>query len=127
ALYFAAQAVIGAITRLRRAVYHHTYRLGTLAFKALGPSEAISVSTRHLESVHDGLFLWLTVWIREPVKFILILIFALSVNFWLAVAFLLFSVLVWIWGGQVAAWFRSRGRAAQVHAAEQLTLVQESL
>ena len=116
----AAQAVIGATTRLRRAVYHHTYRLGTLAFRALGPSEAVSVSTRHLEAVHDGLFAWLTVWIREPVKFGLLLLFALAVNFWLALAFLLFAVLVWIGGGQIAAWFRRRGRVAQHRAAEQL-------
>jgi ATP-binding cassette subfamily B protein len=123
----AADAVIGAITRLRRAVYHHTYRLGTLAFRALGPSEAVSVSTRHLEAVHDGLFAWLTVWIREPIKMALLLIFALFVNFWLAVAFLLFAVLVWIGGGQIAAWFRKRGRTAQQRAAEQLVLIQESL
>ncbi len=127
AQYMAAQAVVGAITRLRRAVYHHTYRLGTLAFRALGPSEAVSVSTRHLEAVHEGLFTWLTVWIREPIKILLLLIFALSVNFWLALAFLLFAVLVWITGGQIAAWFRRRGRADQQRAAEQLTLVQESL
>src|SRR5205823_1472823 len=127
AQYWAAQAVIGAITRLRRAVYHHTYRLGTLAFRALGPSEAVSVSTRHLEAVHDGLFAWLTVWIREPIKFGLVLLFALAVNFWLALAFLLFAVLVWIGGGQIAAWFRRRGRTAQQRAAEQLVLVQESL
>jgi ATP-binding cassette, subfamily B, bacterial len=125
--YLAAQAVIGATTRLRRAVYHHTYRLGTLAFRALGPSEAVSVSTRHLEVVHDGLFTWLTVWIKEPVKFGLLLFFALCVNFWLALVFLLFAVLVWIVGGQIAAYFRSRGRAAEHRAAEQLTLIQESL
>ena len=125
--YMAGQTVIAATTRLRRAVYHHTYRLGTLAFRALGPSEAVSVSTRHLEVVHDGLFAWLTVWIREPVKFVLLLVFALCVNFWLALAFLLFAVLVWIGGGQIAAFFRRRGRAAQHRAAEQLTLIQESL
>ena len=34
--YMAAQAVIEATTRLRRALYHHTYRLGTLAFRAHG-------------------------------------------------------------------------------------------
>ena len=77
AFYFAAQAVIGAITRLRRAVYHHTYRLGTLAFRALGPSEAVSVSTRHLESVHDGLFIWLTIWIPRAGKVHLDLAFCL--------------------------------------------------
>jgi ATP-binding cassette, subfamily B, bacterial len=127
AQYMGALAVIGATTRLRRAVYHHTYRLGTLAFRALGPSEAVSVSTRHLEAVHDGLFAWLTVSIREPIKFGLLLLFALAVNFWLALAFLLFAVLVWIGGGQMAAWFRRRGRSAQQRAAEQLVLIQESL
>jgi ATP-binding cassette subfamily B protein len=127
AQYMAAQAVIGATTRLRRAVFHHTYRLGTLAFRALGPSEAVSVSTRHLEVVHDGLFTWLTVWVREPIKFCLVLVFALFVNFWLALAFLLFAVLVWIVGGQIAAYFRRLGRAASHRAAEQLVLIQESL
>src|SRR5205823_3019337 len=32
----AARAAIEATNRMRRAVYHHTYRLGTLAIKALG-------------------------------------------------------------------------------------------
>src|SRR5262249_37493261 len=31
--YMAARATIEAATRLRRAIYHHTYRLGTLAFR----------------------------------------------------------------------------------------------
>ena len=36
--YLGAAAVLEAVTRLRRPVYHHTNRLGTLAFRALGPS-----------------------------------------------------------------------------------------
>ena len=36
----AARATVEATSRLRRAVYHHTFRLGTLAIRALGPSEA---------------------------------------------------------------------------------------
>jgi ATP-binding cassette subfamily B protein len=125
--YLAARTVIEAVTRLRRAVYHHTYRLGTLAFRALGPTEAVGVSTRHLEAVHDGLLVWLTVYFREPVKFGLLLVFALVVNFWLALAFLLFAVLVWLIGGQVAAFFRKQGRAAILEAGDQLALMQESL
>jgi ATP-binding cassette subfamily B protein len=125
--YFAALAVLEAITRLRRAIYHHTHRLGTLAFRALGPSEAVSVSTRHLESLHEGLFRWLTVYTREPIKFGLLLAFALLLSFWLAVAFLLFALLVWIVGGQIAAFYRRRGRLADQQAAEQLSLIQESL
>ncbi len=125
--YLAALSTIEAATRLRRAIYHHTYRLGTLAFRALGPAEAVSASTRHLESVHDALYAWLTVVFREPVKFGLLLAFALLVNFGLALVFLLAAVLVWLVGGQVAAYFRRRGRGAAHHAADQLALIQESL
>jgi ATP-binding cassette, subfamily B, bacterial len=125
--YMAARATIEAAQRLRRAIYHHTYRLGTLAFRALGPTEAVSVSTRHLEAVHDGLHAWLTIVFREPVKFVLLLVFALLVNFWLALAFLLFAILVWLVGGQIAAYFRRQGRIASQRAADQLALIQESL
>src|SRR5205823_14903411 len=123
----AARATVEAVSRLRKAVYQQTYRLGTLAFRALGPSEAVGISTRHLEAVHTGLFAWLTVYYREPVKFGLLLFFAMLVNFWLALAFLLFALLVWLVGGQVAAFFRRRGRVAEHEAADQLALVQESL
>src|SRR2546430_5887791 len=99
----AARACIEASNRLRRAVYHHTFRLGTLAFRALGPSEAVTVFTRHVEAVHDALYAYLTVALREPVVFGLLLAFALVVNVWLALAFLLFAVLVWLVGGQLAA------------------------
>lgn len=125
--YLAALATLEALIRLRRALYHHTYRLGILAFRALGPSEAISVSTRHLEAVHDGLFAWLTVFFREPLKFGLILLFALLVHFWLAVAFVMFALLVWLIGGQIAAFIRGKGRRAAQEAADQLVLIQESL
>jgi ATP-binding cassette subfamily B protein len=125
--YAAARATIEATQRLRRAVYHHTYRLGTLAFRALGPSEAVSVLTRHLEAVHEGLYDWLTVVFRDPLKFALVLLFALVVNFWLALAFLLFALLVWLIGGQIAAYFRRHGRNAAQRAANQLALIQESL
>lgn len=125
--YMAAQATLEAATRLRRSIYHHTFRLGSLAIKALGPSEAVSMFTRHVESVHDALYTWLTVFIREPVKFGLVLAFALVVNFWLSLAFLLFAVLVWIIGGQVAAYFRREGRDAFRRAADVLALLQESL
>jgi ATP-binding cassette, subfamily B, bacterial len=87
----------------------------------------VGVSTRHLEAVSDGLYHWLTVYFREPVKFALLLLFALFVDFWIALAFLLFALLVWLVGGQIAAFFRRQGRAANHRAAEQLALLQESL
>jgi ATP-binding cassette subfamily B protein len=125
--YSAARATTEAATRLRRAIYHHTFRLGTLAFRALGPSEAVSVFTRHLEAVHDALYAWLTVVFREPIKFGLILAFALLINFWLALAFLVCAVLVWLIGGQIAAFFRRQGRVATRRAADQLALIQASI
>lgn len=123
----AARASTEAATRLRRAVYHHTFRLGTLAFRALGPGEAVSIFTRHVEAVHDALYLWMTVLFRQPIKFALLLAFALLIHPLLAVAFLLGAVLVWLAGSQVAAAVRRQGRVATTRAAEQLTLIRESL
>ncbi len=123
----AARATTEAATRLRRGVYHHTFRLGTLAFRALGPSEAVTVFTRHVEAVHDALFVRLTVYFREPIKFILLLLFAFVVDMYLTLAFLIFAVLVWIIGGQISAYFRRTGKLATNRAGERLTVMRESL
>jgi ATP-binding cassette subfamily B protein len=123
----AARAVIGATTRLRRAVYHHTFRLGTLAFRALGPTEAITVFTRHIEAVNDALYNRLTVLFREPVKFVLLLLFAVMVNPLLGLAFLLLAALIWMLAAQIAAHFRSQVRIATNQAGERLTIMRESL
>ncbi len=132
--HLAAKAAVEASTRLRRAVYHQTYRLGTLAFHELGASEAIGVFTRHLEGVHEGLYSWLTHVFREPVKIILLLAFAFAVESsarsgppLLSLAFLLFALLVWLIGGQLATHFRQLGRLNVRRSAEQLALLQESL
>jgi ATP-binding cassette subfamily B protein len=123
----AARATIEAATRLRRAVYRHTFRLGTLAFRALGPSEAISIFTRHVEAVSDALYTRLTVFFREPSKFGLLVAFALVVQPYLGLAFLGSAVLIWLIGGQVAAHFRRHGRLATNLASERLTIMRESL
>ncbi len=123
----AAQAATEATTRLRRAVYHHSFRLGTLAIRALGPSEAVTIFTRHVEAVHDALFARLTVMYREPFKFILLLLFALVVDPFLALACVLCALLVWMLGGQVTVYFRRQGQEATNRASERLTLIRESL
>ncbi|HEY8504143.1 MAG TPA: ABC transporter ATP-binding protein, partial [Gemmataceae bacterium] len=125
--YAAANATSEAVTRLRRAIYHHTYRLGTLAVRALGPSEAISLFTRHIEAVHDALHVWLTKVFRYPVQFALLLMVALALHFWLALTFVLAALLVWFLGGQLAILFRARSRFATRRAANRLALLQESL
>jgi ABC-type multidrug transport system fused ATPase/permease subunit len=123
----AARATIEAATRLRRAVYHHTFRLGTLAFRALGPTEAVSIFARHIEAVHDAMYTLLTVYYRAPIKIALLIAFALFVQFWLALASLMLAILVWLVGGQVAAFIRHRGRQATHEASEHLTILRESL
>jgi ATP-binding cassette subfamily B protein len=125
--YAAAVATIEAATRMRRSIYHHTFRLGTLAIRALGPSEAASNFTRHVESIHDALYTWLTVTFREAVQFSLLLVFALFIHFWLTVAFLIFALLVWLIGGQVVAYYQKQGLQATHESASRLSLLQESL
>lgn len=125
--YSAALASLQAASRLRRAIYHHTNRLGTASALTHGPGEAVRAVTRDVEVVHDGLFRWLTVYFREPVKAGLLVLLALVVHFWLALAFLLFAVLVLMVGRQISVRLRRRGRAAQARAADQLGLLQESL
>jgi ATP-binding cassette subfamily B protein len=123
----AARATIEATTRLRRAVYHHTFRLGTLAIRALGPSEAVSILTRHVEALHDALYSRLTVYFREPIVFGLLLVFAFIVHPWLSLAFLAFALVVYWVGAQVVGYFRRRSRLATHQAAERLTIIRESL
>jgi ATP-binding cassette subfamily B protein len=123
----AARATVEATRRLRRAVYQHSYRLGTLAFRALGPSEAVGMMTRHVEAIHDALYTWLTVVFREPVKFVLLLALAVLINPYLTLAFCCAALLVWLIGGQVAARLRQRGRGLTRQAADRLARLQESL
>jgi ATP-binding cassette, subfamily B, bacterial len=123
----AARATLEAATRLRRAVYHHTFRLGTLAFRALGPTEAVSIFARHIEALHDAMYTLLTVYYRAPIKIALLIAFALFVQFWLALASLMLAILVWLVGGQAAAYIRRSGRQATHEASEHLTVLRESL
>ncbi|MSU77680.1 MAG: ABC transporter ATP-binding protein [Gemmataceae bacterium] len=125
--YGVTLAVLEALTRLRRAIYHHTLRLGPLAFRTVGAAEAVSVSTRHAEVLHVGLHRWLTVSLREPVKLGLLIALTFLVSFWLAVALMLTAILVWMIGSQVAAYFRAQACAAEGESASQLVLIQESL
>ncbi len=130
----AAQATLEASTRLRRAVYLQTYRLGSLLLKRQGLTEAVSMFTRHVEAVQEGLYLWLTSRYREPVRLGLLIVFAPLVEIgatggfpWLTLAFACFAGLVWAISGQLLVWFRQREQHWNQQAAEQLSLLQESL
>lgn len=123
----ASLATLGAVARIRRLIYHHANRLGSLAVSDRGPTEAVGTFTREVENVHDGLYSRLTVAVREPVKFVLLAALALAIHAWLGLAFLCAALLVWLLGRQVATYFRRQGRVGVRRATNQLTLLQESL
>jgi ATP-binding cassette subfamily B protein len=124
---YAAEASVEVATRLRRSLYHHTFRLGNQALRSSGAIETNALFGRHIDNIHEALFVWLTTVVREPVKFALLLTFALMVHFWLSLLCLLAAAVVWIIGGQIAAYYRRHGRLAAHRATFLSGLMQESL
>jgi ATP-binding cassette subfamily B protein len=125
--YLAAAITIGFMTRLRRAIYLHTYRLGSLAIRTAGPAEASQLFTRQVDEVGAAIHSSLTATFRYPIMVIGLLILILLVNFWLAASFLLLAILVWVIGGQITAHFRRDARLAARQADSSLALLVESL
>jgi ABC-type multidrug transport system fused ATPase/permease subunit len=125
--FFAARATLDTVTRIRRAVYFHTFRLGSLAVRSLGTAEAVSIFTRQVETIGEAVYAWVSTTGRHALTFALLLVFILLVNFWLALSFLMLAVLVWLIGGQVAAYFGREARAGSRHADSTLALLRESI
>jgi ABC-type multidrug transport system fused ATPase/permease subunit len=125
--YGASQATLDAVNRLRRTIYHHTYRLGSLTLSSHRRSEPAEIFIEQVDKLHKGLYSRLTISIREPVKIAALLVLALLVNPWLALAAIFAAGLVWIVSRQVAAALRRRGRSGARNAAKQLSLLEESL
>lgn len=125
--YLSAAATLDIVTRLRRALYLHTFRLGSLAVRTGGPSEPAELFIKQTETVGAAIQAWLTGAFRWPMMIIGLLVLILLVNFWLAVSFLLLAGLVWVIGGQVAAHFRREGRLGTRQANSALALLTESL
>lgn len=129
---WAVQSVLDAAYRLRRTVYLHSLRLGRLALPGQATGEAVGTFSRDLEAVQEGLFNWLTVTYKEPIKFVLVLLFALLVDSaggipWLTLTTVVLAVLVWLLGGWVGTHYRKEERAQAAAAAEQMTLMREAL
>ena len=123
----AARASLEVVTRLRRSIYHHTARQGAMTINAHSVDEAGGLFTRHVEHVHEALLYSLTHSYRYAVFFPLMLLIALLTHFWLALACLMFAVLVWAIAGQMTASFRRRSRVATRVASNRLELLLESL
>jgi ATP-binding cassette, subfamily B, bacterial len=123
----AATAALAVSTWLRRALYHHTYRLGTLALRTTGPGEAVGLFTRQIEAIHEAVQARLSTQFYGPVQVVFLFVFAFAIHFWLAAAFLLAAVIILLVGGQMAASFRAAARAAERRAGARMALLQESL
>ena len=125
--WMAAKATVEAVTRLRRAIYHHTSRLGNLTIRTGAGNESNGLYTHHIEAVHDSLYAYLTHLFRFPLQFFLCLVVAFLAHPLLAFIFLAFAALVWIVGGQLTAAFRRQSRRASRQVANQSALLLESL
>lgn len=125
--YFAAAATLETMNRLRRAIYFHTYRLGSLAVRTSGPAEASGLVTRQVEAVGGAVETTLTGPYHHLPKLFLLLGLILLVNFWLAVSFLLLALLVWVIGGQVTAYLRREARIGSKQAETALAVLRESM
>jgi ATP-binding cassette subfamily B protein len=125
--YAAARASLEVVTRLRRAIYHHTARQGAMSINAGAVDQASGLFTRKVEEVHEALFYSLTYSYRYAVFFPLMLLIALVTHFWLSLAFVLFAVIVWALAGQLNISFRRESRVASRVAANRLELLLESL
>lgn len=131
--HWAAQAVLDASSRLRRTVYLHSLRLGRLTIHGIsGGGEAVGAFTRDLEAVQEGLYHWLTSTFCEPTRFILALLFALTVDCasgvpWVTATTLALAVLLWLAAGWAGNRSRIEEKTEAAAAAEQMHLMREAL
>ncbi|VTT98703.1 abc transporter atp-binding protein : ABC-type multidrug transport system, ATPase and permease component OS=Singulisphaera acidiphila (strain ATCC BAA-1392 / DSM 18658 / VKM B-2454 / MOB10) GN=Sinac_6108 PE=4 SV=1: ABC_membrane: ABC_tran [Gemmataceae bacterium] len=122
--YVAAAVTLDLVTRLRRAVFLHTYRLGSLLARADEPEHLF---TRHADTVGSAVNASLLSQVRAPLLVAGLIVFILLTNLWLAVSFLLMAALLWLVGGQYAAHVRKEGRLGARQAETSTALMVESL
>src|SRR5215208_5338005 len=123
----AARAALEVVTRLRRSIYHHAARQGSMTINPESVDEAGRLFTRQVENVHEAMLYALTYSYRYAIFFPLMLLIALLTHFWLTIAFLMFAVIVWALAGLMTASFRRRSRSAARVQANRLELLLESL
>ena len=125
--FYAASATLEAVLRIRRALYFHIYRLGSLAIRTSGPTEASGLITRQVDTAGEAIESALVAPYRYPLQFFLLLTLILLIHFWLAVSFVFLAVLIWVIGGQIMAYFRREARIGMHRHDSVLALLQESM
>lgn len=123
----AASAALEVVTRLRRAIYHHAARHGSMTINAGAVDEAGVLFTRKVEDVHEAMLHSLAYSYRYAFFLPLMLLIALVTHFWLTLAFVLFGVIVWALSGQLSLSLRKQSRVASRVAVNRLELLLESL
>ncbi len=125
--YLSAEVTLEAVSRLRRAIYLHTHRLGSLTMQTVGAAGAADLLTRRVEEAEDALRTEMTAAVRAPLTILLLVALILLVNFWLAVSFLALAGLVWLIGGQITAHFRREARLGERQSSAAVALLKETI
>jgi ATP-binding cassette, subfamily B, bacterial len=125
--YLAAVVSLDLVTRLRRSIYLHTYRLGPLAVRTVGSTESANLFAKQSELVGAAENASIRTTYRCPILVLGLLIVVLILNLWLAVSFLLLAALGWLIVGQVAAHFRREARLGSRSSESALALLVESI
>lgn len=127
AAHLAGAAAIEDARLLRRDVYTHCYRLGTLATDADEQAEAGKLITDKIEAIQDGEIAARTTVPRVVTLLGVAVVVLLVVHLWVGLAVLFLGGLVWLIAGQSAAWFRRDARVAERRSAVQMAVMRESL
>lgn len=127
AAHLAGSAAIEDARLLRREVYTHCYRLGTLAIDPDEQTEAGRLITDKVEAIQDGEIAARTTVPRVVVLLGLAVVVLLVAHLWVGLAVLFLGGLVWLLAGQSAAWFRRDARVAERRAGHQMAVMRESL
>lgn len=128
----AAAASIDAITRLRRSVHTHAYRLGALALRHVSKGPVIGSTMRALDTLQEGLYAWFLRTVHEPWNLFWLLLFLIGIDClhgvpWTSLVLLAAAGLYWLIGSWIAASARQGERRDAIKAAEGQTLLMESL
>ena len=127
AAHVGSSAAIAAAMKLRRDVYNHCYRLGTLATHPEQQEEAGEVITERVERMQDGWVATHTTAVRTLTLTLAAAVVLVVVNPWVGLAVLCLGGLVWLVAGQSAAWFRRDARHAERRATARMGVLRESL
>lgn len=128
----AAAAAIDAITRLRRSVHTHAYRLGSLTMRQMSKAPIIGSTMRALDTLQEGLYGWFIRSIHEPCNLAWLLAFLVMIDSlngvpWTSLVLLAAAGLYWLLGSWITSSVRRAERRDALKATEGQMLLMESL